>query len=104
MNSTIKFPNQLTPEFFPTVKERVNSYFKERNLSTHANWAMILKTVVGFGTLIGSYLLIISNQFGPWMMLLFAVVIGFSSAFIGFNVGHDANHGGYSSNSLVNKI
>lgn len=104
MSSTIKFPNQLTPEFFPTVKERVNSYFEERNLSTHANWEMILKSVVGFGTLIGSYALIISNQFGPWMMLFFAVVIGLSSAFIGFNVGHDANHGGYSSNSLVNKI
>lgn len=49
------------------------------------------------------YALIISNQFGPWTMLLLAMGLGMSCSFIGFNVCHDALHGSLSKNPRINK-
>lgn len=91
-------------KFFATVKSRVDAYFKENNLSSHANAAMVFKTIVFLGALVGLYAAIMSNYFSPWLMFLMALALGATKAFIGFNVCHDAIHGGYSSNKKVNKF
>lgn len=63
-------------------------------------WAKLGFFLLLFAVLYG---LIISNQFGPWTMLLLAIGLGMSCSFIGFNVCHDAMHGSLSKNPRVNK-
>lgn len=103
MSSKLRFVDHQGSEFFSTVKRRVDDYFKENKLSKHANAQMIFKTVLFVGCLIGFYTLIIINVFPPAVLLVLAILLGMTKAFIGFNICHDAIHGGYSSNSNVNK-
>ncbi len=88
--------------FFVTLRKRVDGYFQERNLSPHANFSMVAKTVI----LLCAYLLpfaaflFLQPSFWPSMLLWF--IMGLSVAGIGMSVMHDANHGAYSSSKKVN--
>lgn len=50
-----------------------------------------------------SYSLLLSNLFGPLVLLLLCAVHGFFTAQIGLSIGHDAIHGAYSSSRKVNR-
>src|SRR5690606_4166446 len=102
-NQKLRFTDVQKSSFFSTVTKRVNNYFKQNNISKHANGEMIFKTVFFLTGIVVAYGMIISGQFGLWTMLLLSIAIGALSAFIGFNVCHDAIHGAYSSNKRVNK-
>ena len=104
MEQKVKFTNKGKTDFYRIVKERVDRYFKEKNISRHANWQMILKTIAMLCIFFIPYGLILSGLFGPWLMLLLVCLLGIGTAGIGMSVMHDANHGGYSSNKTVNTI
>jgi linoleoyl-CoA desaturase len=89
-------------KFFATVKSRVDAYFTENNLSMHANAQMVFKTFLFTGGMVLFYALIMSGNFGLGAMFAFSLGLGACIAFIGFNVCHDAIHGGYSGNKKVN--
>jgi len=102
MHPKIKFTDHTHSMFFATIRQRVDVYFRNNALSRHANATMWLKAIfflTGFGTLYG---LILSDQFGIWVMLGMAVVLGMFAAFIGFNISHDAIHGAFSANNRIN--
>ncbi len=104
MSTQVKFKDKNRSQFFPTVRKRVDAYFKTQGISTHANGAMWRKTsffLIGYAVLYG---LILSNQFGLWAMLGMAVVLGMFAAFIGFNVSHDGLHGSFSARTWVNQL
>ena len=103
MSSSIKFIDSTKSQFFSTVKQRVDQYFKERNLSKNADGLMYFKTVFYLGGLITFYSLIMFGEFSLGTKLLFSVGLGTFAAFIGFNICHDAIHGSYSSNDTVNR-
>jgi linoleoyl-CoA desaturase len=103
MHQKIKFVDSERSEFFATVRKRVDSYFKEKQLSKHANGAMWAKTVFFLSGLTVLYSLILSNLFPPAIMLILAILLGMFAAFIGFNVCHDAIHGSFSGNARVNQ-
>ncbi len=103
MSQKIRFQNRNRSMFFPTVRKRVDAYFKENNLSKNANGEMYFKTFFFLGGMVLLYGLIISGNFNAWQMLGLAGLLGVFQAFIGFNVTHDAIHGSYSSNRLLNK-
>jgi linoleoyl-CoA desaturase len=42
----VRFVNKDKNLFFPTLKKRVDAYFKDRNLSKNANNVLILKTII----------------------------------------------------------
>jgi linoleoyl-CoA desaturase len=98
-----KKPEEVNATFFVVLKTRVNNYFKEKNISSHANTEMVLKTIFFMLLWLGLFALIMSNFFGLLPMLLMALALGAANAFIGFNICHDAIHGGYSANKKVNK-
>ncbi len=102
--SRVKFNNKRSPEFISELRQEIADYFTENKISQHANAAMVLKTIILFAVTFGSYGLILSNMFSPWVNLFFAVVMGLGIAGIGFSVQHDANHGAYSSNATVNRL
>ncbi|MFP9098812.1 fatty acid desaturase family protein [Flavobacterium sp. RHBU_24] len=100
----LRFKNNPKSQFFATVRQRVDAHFDEGNTTRNANLQMWVKTaffLTGFFLL---YSLIISNQFGVWAMLCMAMLLGMFSAFVGFNVCHDAIHGSFSSNKFVNSV
>lgn len=104
MLTTLKFTNTGRSQFFPTVRKRVDAYFKENNLSPNANgamWAKVTFFMTGYALLYG---LILSNQFSNLTMLGLAMLLGMFAAFIGFNVSHDAMHGSLSARGWVNEL
>ena len=100
----ITFNKNDVPDFYPEVRKRVENYFTSRNISFHANFAMVAKTVFILSVFCTCYFLILSDIFSPLIMLLLTCVLGFFTALIGFNIAHDAVHGAYSSNQRLNKI
>lgn len=104
MSPNIRFQNHNQSRFFPTVRKRVDAYFKENNLSKQANGEMVFKTFFFFGGVIVIYAMILSGFFSKWQMLLLTALLGAFQAFVGFNVSHDAIHGSYSSKKWVNKM
>ncbi|MDB5263062.1 MAG: fatty acid desaturase [Adhaeribacter sp.] len=103
MSQPIKFINTQKSNFFATARMRVDAHLKEKSVSKYANRAMWGKTVFYLGVALSLYLLILSNLFGIWIMFGMALLLGVFSAFIGFNVCHDAVHGSFSANNKVNK-
>lgn len=104
MAQILKFTNVSQSTFFATVRQRVDTYFQVRALSRHANGAMWAKTIFFLTAFVGLYLLILLGNFGPWAMLGLAGALGACSAFIGFNICHDAIHGAFSANKRVNQV
>ncbi len=102
LRGQVKFVATDKNEFFLTLRNRVDSYFKSHQLSPHANTEMIIKSI----TLLGSYILplIILVVVNPpfWLALICWSIAGIALAGIGMSVMHDANHGAYSANKAVN--
>jgi len=90
--------------FIDDVKRDVAEYFESTNRSRHADWRMVLKTVLLFTLTFGAYGLILSGLFSAWGMLALAIVMGAGFAGLGFSVAHDALHGAYSANPTINKL
>ena len=104
MNPTIRF-SSTKPEFYSTLNQRVNEYFKSRKLNRNGNTEMVLKTVFMFSLYIIPYLLIITSTVtGAWAMFALCVIMGIAIGGIGLSVMHDANHGAYSSKPWVNNL
>ena len=101
---TVRFPRD-TSAFTRTLRQRVDSYFKENNISRTGDWRMYLKTSV-----------MLALYFVPWALFTFGVtgtgvwfwvaelVMGLGLAGIGLNVMHDANHGAFSKSKMVNDL
>jgi linoleoyl-CoA desaturase len=100
----IRFPSAQT-DFFSTLTQRVNEYFKSNNISRYANTEMKFKTFMMYAFYLTPYLLMITGTVtNPWGMLILCLVMGMGMAGIGLSVMHDANHGGYSNKSWVNNL
>jgi len=100
----LSFNTRAPEDFVPEVRKRVNQYFSQHGLSKHADVRMVTKTIIILGGSVACYLLILSGWFTPLQMLGLAILLGVGIAGIGFSVAHDALHGAYSSNKLVNRI
>jgi linoleoyl-CoA desaturase len=88
--------------FRKELNRRVDAYFKAKNLSRRDNPAMYLKTAIILGWVAAAWMFVL---FGPpviWMKAIGCVLLGGGIAGVGFSVGHDANHGAYSSRSWLN--
>src|SRR5688572_21583130 len=84
-------------DFFTTVNQRVNDYFKSNNISRYGNGWMVFKTICMYGVyFVPFFLILTATVTNLWIMLLLCLVMGVGVAGIGLAVMHDANHGGYS--------
>lgn len=104
MDGKITFVAPDGDRFRKTLNQRVDAYFQENNLSKHANAFMITKTLVYFGLYYGAWATIMFVQPNVWAMWALWAVTGFAIAMIGFNVAHDASHGGYTGNRKLNRL
>ena len=98
-----KLTFQPASAFQGDLKKRVDAYFEERGISKYANNLMVAKTVFWLAFTWGAWAITLLVPMSlPAMLAMFAVQ-GFGFACIGFNIGHDAIHGGYSAKPWVNK-
>lgn len=104
MSQSIKFVSKQH-DFFTTLNQRVNEYFKSRNISRNANFAMVLKTIVMFSLYFVPYAIIVGGGYVNLLgFFLLNAVMGIGLAGIGMSVMHDANHGAYSKKPWLNDL
>lgn len=90
--------------FRKTLNQRVDAYLRDNNLPGRDLPAMYLKTAFVLAWWLGTYLLLLLGNFSPLVNLALCLVWAFAIAAVGFNVMHDANHGGYSNNPRINRL
>ena len=99
----VKFNTKNNPEFFNTLKKRVNHYFEENKISKQANTEMKIKTafmiLLYFTPMMMMYFHVVTSSLAVFSMW---VIMGFGMSGIGLSIMHDANHGAYSKNKKVN--
>jgi linoleoyl-CoA desaturase len=100
-----KFTNISDHEFATVLKGRVKEYFKKNEIGQDANHQMITKSVVVVLVYLIPYFIMLSGFVETLAIYyLLWVVMGLSKAVIGTSVMHDALHGSYSQNRLVNNF
>jgi linoleoyl-CoA desaturase len=90
--------------FQKTLNQRVNAYLRDNNIPGRDVPVMYLKTAIVLAWWLGAYLLILLGNFPPLVNVVLCLVWAMAIASVGFNVMHDANHGGYSNNPRVNRL
>lgn len=100
----VRFSRNDSKEFFKTLNQRVNNYFKENKIAKTGNWKLYVKTIIMFGIFLTPYVLILSADINQWLKLILTVVMGVGMAGVGMNVMHDGNHGSFSKHPWVNKF
>jgi len=104
MLTQVRFVDKDRSSFYSTLRENVDRYFAENNISKHANATMVLKTVALMLMYLGPLALICIYHPGILISLLLWSLMGIGLAGVGMSVMHDSIHGAYSSNERVNRI
>ena len=101
--ASIKFSgNDAT--FYKELKLRVHKYFEEKKISTHGDYRNIVKAIALLGTFLGTYVILAFHILpGAWALLL-CVLLGITTALIGFNIMHDGAHGSLSKKPVINRL
>lgn len=99
----IRFIGKDKKDFLRVVKERVEEYFRSKNLSKNATWGMKLKALTLVTLMVFTYAVILNEPFHFGGMLLLWGFLGILQGFIGINISHDALHGSFSANPNVNR-
>ena len=102
-HQTVSFSKETNVEFYKTLRFRVNNYFKERNISRHANATMVIKTIVMLAIYLIPFGFLFVSGLNSWVYLLCWIGMGIGMAGCGLSIMHDANHGAYSRNETINK-
>ncbi len=91
--------------FETDVRQRVEAYFREGGQQPKTGtWQMYLKTAIILASFATCYVLLVFFARTVWEALPLAILLGFCTAGIGFNIAHDGGHGAYAKNRLINKL
>ena len=104
MSQKIKFRTLQETNFTATLNSRINNYFTENHISEKGNLLMAVKVLFTLTGFVGSYFLIYASGDNIFFSILSWILLGLFTAFVGFNISHDAVHGSVSSNKMVNRI
>jgi linoleoyl-CoA desaturase len=96
----VSFPGRFG--FQQELKRRVTEYFETNRISPHANWRMVLKTIVILLWLAASYVLLVFFSSSLILAIITAVAVAQGFVLVGFNIMHDGAHGSYSKSKKVN--
>ncbi len=92
-------------QFHIELNQRVNEYFKTKQLSQRGNAKLFFKAFFMLGSLFTLWAVLVFMQpLALWLNIVLLMVFGTFMAFIGFNVMHDSCHGAFSNNSVVNDV
>lgn len=92
-------------EFGAAIKKIESDYFQEGNPEgriTTGDWRLWHKAVILIILFFTVFGMLVFTGFPDWVKILLCIVLGAITASIGFNVGHDANHGSFSYKTKIN--
>lgn len=93
-----------TGGFHQTLKRRVNDHFEKRGVAKTGDRRLFLKTGIILGSVVLSYTFLVFLASSPAGFVIGTVWLAQSLALVGLNIQHDANHGAYSRNKVVNWV
>jgi linoleoyl-CoA desaturase len=96
-------PNPADKQFITDVRQRVDAYFTENNLSKKANSAMIVKSLIMLAIYIIPFFIYLVYNPSLSISLILWSIMAFGFAGIGMCIMHDANHGAYTSDHKWNQ-
>lgn len=100
-NKPPKFKNVNQSSFSVVLKQRVNQYFIDNQITPNANGFMYLKTIILLVFWTTCYYWIIFNTFDYPVTYGIWALMGFAIALVTMNIGHDAVHGSYTKNPFL---
>jgi linoleoyl-CoA desaturase len=100
MEARLKFSRDRS--FQQELQARVERYLAATGRSRHGAAPLYLKTILLFLWAGASYAGLVTAAHA-WQALPFAVSLGLAVAALGFNVGHDGNHGAASPSKALNR-
>lgn len=101
----VRFPKDANSDFINTLRARVKDYFKDNEIVRYANASMVIKTIFMMSLYFVPYIVMMAGLVtSPAAILVMWMLMGFGMAGIGLSIMHDANHGAYSKNKLINDI
>ena len=105
MLQPVKFSRKNNADFVKELKANVNNYFKENKISKFGNYKMVVKSIFMLTLYLTPYCVILfTENNNVWLHLCMWAIMGLGMSGIGLSIMHDANHGSYSKNALVNKL
>ena len=102
--SQFKFSQKSDNDFHKVLRQRVNDYFKQQDLSKYGGISMLFKAVFMLGLYFIPVIVFLVTDLHILIQLLLWIIMGVGMAGIGLSVMHDANHGAFSKSPLVNKL
>ena len=100
----VRFIRPEKNSFRNILTQRVRAYFNDNNISNKANSKMIFKTFGMLALYFTPFILMLTLNVGVWFVLACYFLMGVGMSGIGMGVMHDAIHGAYHSNRIVNQI
>ncbi len=100
----VKFVNREGTQFLKTLRKRIDAYFLEKNIHRQANSSMVIKSVLLLGTYLIPLCMLYMIHLQGWLLVCCFIISGLGLAGVGMSVMHDANHGAYSKNKLINMV
>lgn len=92
-------------EFGKAIKAIETDYFQEGNPEGRVatgDWRLWHKAIILLTAFFSIFGMILFTEYPGWIKILLCIVLGAITASIGFNVGHDANHGSFCANKKRN--
>lgn len=100
----ISFDNEEGRDFHTVLKQRVNQYFKEHNISPKANFFMNFKAIFLMSLFFLTYSFFLTFSTGGVGVIGFFILLGVSISIGTMNFAHDALHGAYFSHPFGNRV
>lgn len=82
-HQNVRFTGTQNTEFYKVLRSRVNGYFKEKNISRHANTNMVIKTIVMLSVYLVPFILLFILDYSPWLFILLWSITGVGMAGVG---------------------
>ncbi len=86
------------------LRQKVNTHFKESNISKYGGFAIVLKSLILLLMLFIPYSILFIGNHNSLTMLLLVITMGAAIAGLGMSVMHDCIHGSFSSSSKLNSF
>lgn len=90
--------------FFKLLKQKVDNYFAEHNLSPAGNGKLYTKSVVQILAAVSLYVVLVFFTPPAFVSLFLCVALGLNLAIIGFNVMHEGGHQSFSRYTWLNNV
>ncbi|MCA0365178.1 MAG: acyl-CoA desaturase [Spirosomataceae bacterium] len=100
----VKFSNPGEAQFLPTLRNKVENYFKEKHESKSGGNTILIKAIILISVFFTAYGMILFGHFSNTINLALTIIMGVGTAGIGMGVMHDAVHGSFSKKKWVNKF